>query len=115
MNTILSRLLQEHGTMASDPTPIKPAMHHGRMVWQTRWYGDVPDRKGKRRRFTKRFGEVAAVPEKVARQAYKLWKAKWNGSEREKNPVRTEAGYTCTDLAVDYVAWARTRFVKHGR
>ena len=93
--------------MASTPVTPRVVKHHGRLEYASWWFDD---RKVRRWKF---FG--AGLTPRQALSKYRDWMLEWTKSSRLQNPAATAATYTCRELAVDYLIYAKSRFVKNGR
>lgn len=96
--------------MASEPKPPRLYDYDAeRKRWLTTWY----DSGGKRR--SKSFGYDNDTTEKQAQARYNYWLMRFKSRPELAEPESEWAEYTITQLAADYLLYARRAFVKDGK
>lgn len=105
-------LRQGTGLMPSKPPRPRPDVHHGRLCWVTRWYGDPDPVTGKRPQYVQRWFDV---DESEVMALYGVWLARWKSDPLMQDPRRAGDRMTVADLAVAYLRHAEQTFVKDGR
>ena len=97
-------------TMATSPTLPRLIAHHGYKSWTSTWRDDLGSRR------TKRFGKESELAPRQARAAFDMWiDLEWKAHEHVRNPDGEAATYSIQRMADEYLAFATTTYVKHGR
>jgi len=94
--------------MATSPTKPRLIRHHTYRSWTSTWYDDAGHRR------TQRFGKEGDVDQQAVMGLWRAWLNKWESDYTIKNPGSGPAVYTVTQLANDYLDYARNYYVKDG-
>lgn len=94
----------------SEPPPPRPAVHHGRLCFETRWYGDPDPQTGRRPKYVKRWRDVN---QKQAMAMYSAWLARWQADRDMQDRRAAGRRATVADLCVIYLRYAEQTFRKH--
>ena len=96
----------------SQPPPPRPAVHHGRLCFETRWYGSTAPETGRRPQYTQRWFDVN---QKQALALYSAWLARWKVDPDMQDPRLATQRASVADLCVAYLRYAEQTFRKDGQ
>lgn len=105
-------MLAEETIMPSEPTEPRPDVHHGRLCWITRWYGDPDPDTGKRPRYAERW---YVDRQQDATRLYQAWLTRWHDDPRIRDPKRQAEALTVAALAQAYLRHCETLYRKNGK